>query len=97
MSTNKFTDRIAKLGQRFKSHSTGRPAETNRNRERRSYYMDTALSERIDTVYRELNHELYPQTISKSTFLEAIIEYALDNLPSIKDILSQTTESSQQS
>ncbi len=76
-------DRISKLSQRFKSHSVGRKPESTRNRERKSFYLDT------DLTYKALNHELFPQAISKSAFLETIIEYGLDHLPEVRDLLKQ--------
>jgi hypothetical protein len=88
MNSNR-EDRITKLSKRFKSHTGGRPAETDRSRERRSFYLDVALVEKLDQVYRDINHELYPHRVSKSMFLEAILEHGLDNLQTIKDILSR--------
>ena len=72
--------RIAKLSERFKSHATGRPRKHNRERERRSFYLDTALSKRLNKAYGEFNHTVYPNTVSKSVFLESILEHGLDNL-----------------
>ena len=77
-------DRIAKLSQRFKTHATGRPKTKQKNRERQSFYLDADLTVQIDNVYKDIDHELYPNSISKSTFLETIIEYGLENLQEIK-------------
>jgi len=82
-------DRISKLSQRFKSHSVGRKPESTRNRERKSFYLDTELAAQLDTTYKSLNHELFPQSVSKSAFLETIIEYGLDHLPEVRDLLRQ--------
>jgi hypothetical protein len=82
-------DRISKLSQRFKSHSVGRKPESTRNRERKSFYLDTDLAAQLDTTYKALNHELFPQAVSKSAFLETIIEYGLDHLPEVRDLLKQ--------
>lgn len=82
-------DRISKLSQRFKSHSVGRKPENTRNRERKSFYLDTDLAAQLDTTYKALNHELFPQSVSKSAFLETIIEYGLDHLPEVRDLLRQ--------
>jgi hypothetical protein len=82
-------DRISKLSQRFKSHSVGRKPESTRNRERKSFYLDTDLAVQLDTTYKALNHELFPQSVSKSAFLETIIEYGLDHLPEVRDLLKQ--------
>lgn len=74
--------RIAKLSERFKPHS-GRPKQTSKERERRSLYLDVALMARLDEEHKALNHRTYPDTISKSVFLETILEYGLENLNAI--------------
>lgn len=85
-------DRIAKLSQRFKTHATGRPKISSRNRERQSFYLDAELTERIDKTYKDIAHELYPKPISKSMFLETILEHGLENIAVIKSRLSQLEE-----
>jgi hypothetical protein len=85
-------DRIAKLSQRFAKHAVGRKPAAARARERRSYYIATEITERIDRVYRDVNHELYPHSISKSHFLETVIEYGLANLDEIKPLLETGPE-----
>lgn len=77
-------DRISKLSQRFKTHTVGRRATTQRNRERHSFYLDGELVSRIDRVYRDVNHELHPQSISKSVFLETLMEFGLEHLDELK-------------
>jgi hypothetical protein len=80
-------DRIHKLSQRFKTHAVGRPPSSPRSRERHSFYLDGALVERLDLTYRDVAHELHPQTTSKSVFLETLIEYGLDHLDELKAAL----------
>ena len=65
-------DRISKLSQRFKSHSVGRKPESTRNRERKSFYLDIDLAAQLDTTYKALNHELFPQAVSKSARVQAV-------------------------
>jgi hypothetical protein len=77
------SDRIAKLSQRFKTHATGRPKRTPKNRERQSLYLDMDLTARIDQTYKDIAHQLYPKTLSKSAFLETILEYGLEHLDEI--------------
>jgi hypothetical protein len=67
------TDRIAKLSQRFKTHGAGRPKHTSKQRERQSLYLDAGLTERIDHTYKDLAHEMYPKSLSKSAFLGVYI------------------------
>jgi hypothetical protein len=80
-------DRIAKLSQRFSKHAVGRKPSASRLRERRSYYLAVDLTERLDRVYRDVNHELYPHAVSKSLFLETVIEHGLAHLDELKPIL----------
>ena len=82
-------DRIAKLSQRFKTHGTGRPKQTPKQRERQSLYLDAGLTERIDQTYKELAHQLYPKALSKSAFLETLLEYGLENLDAITSRLTE--------
>jgi hypothetical protein len=83
--------RIAKLSERFKPH-TGRPKLSTKQRERRSYYLDTEITERLDKDYKEFSHQVYPQTVSKSVFIETIIEYGLANLPAVGEIIKAKSE-----
>ena len=82
-------DRIAKLSSRFQNHAVGRKPSAPRTRERRSFYLDSDLTERLDRQYKELEHELYPTSLSKSEFLEALFEYSLDHLDEIRAELAQ--------
>ena len=77
-------DRIAKLSERFNRHQVGRKPTTPRNRERRSLYLDGALLERLDKEHRALNHALYPASVTKSVFLEALLEYGLAHLDELR-------------
>ena len=84
-------DRIAKLSQRFSRHAVGRKPAGTRTRERRSFYLDAELTERLDRVYKDLNHSIYPRTVSKSVFLESVLEYGLAHLDELKPILAQAS------
>lgn len=84
-------DRISKLSQRFKTHAVGRKPTATRNRERHSFYLDGELVDQLDRVYRDVNHAMHPDSISKSVFLETLIEYGLDNLDTLQAILRQQT------
>ncbi len=85
-------DRIAKLSQRFNRHTVGRKPSSTRNRERRSFYIDGELVARLDQIHKELNHALYPTQVSKSAFLETLMEYGLDNLDALKPLLIEASE-----
>jgi hypothetical protein len=88
-------DRISKLSRRFSTHAVGRRSTSDRIRERRSFYLDTGVVERLDKTYRDLNHDLYPQNVSKSEFIETLIAYGLDRLPDLKAALQQAPVESQ--
>ncbi len=90
-------DRIARLSQRFKSHADGRPKNDQKSRERQSLYLDANLIEQVDKTYKDIQHQLYPKSISKSVFLETILEYGLENISAIKSRLSETAETSENS
>jgi len=67
-------------GRRKGAHAT--------HRKRHSVYLDEALMERIDFLFKEVQHEIYPVELKKSTFLEMLLERGLDDLDSIKNTLS---------
>jgi hypothetical protein len=83
--------RIAKLSERFKPQ-TGRQKLSPKQRERKSYYLDTEITGRLDSDYKTFSHELYPQTVGKSVFMETILEYGLDNLPAIRTLIQAKIE-----
>lgn len=82
------TSRISRLSQRFDKPAAPRKSESQRARERQSLYLDAELMKRIDLVHRDLAHQLYPQRVTKSTFLETLLEYSLAHLDEVKDQLT---------
>jgi hypothetical protein len=88
-------DRISKLSQRFRTHAVGRKPTSPRARERQSFYLDADLVGRLDKTYKDLNHELYPDTVTKAGFLEGLLEYGLEHLAEVKVVLSQGSESAE--
>lgn len=89
-------DRISKLSQRFKTHTVGRRPSAARSRERHSFYIDGELVARLDRVYRDVDHELHPQSLSKSIFLETLIEYGLAHLDDLKVSIREQLEPDQE-
>jgi hypothetical protein len=85
-------ERIDRLSKRFKQHGVGRPSAKTRSRERHSFYVDSALIAQLDKAYKDMNHELYPQSVSKSAFLEAFIEYGLAHVSDVKGSLTAPGE-----
>lgn len=89
-------DRISELSKRFRRHAVGRPATSTRTRERHSFYVDSDLIEQLDKAYKDLNHRLYPKTVSKSVFLEAFIEYGLEHIDDIKATLPESSQAAEE-
>jgi len=87
--------RIDKLSERFKERS-GRPKLSAKDRARRSFYLDNEIVERLDKDYKKFNHQAYPHTVSKSVFMETILEYGLNNLPSIKELIKEKSHTEPQ-
>ena len=87
-------DRIAKLSQRFKTHAVGRRPQNTRTRERHSLYLDTELVAQANRAYKDISHQLYPKSISKSVFWETLLTYGLDHLPELKDVLARDADDS---
>lgn len=83
--------RLEALGKRFSDNpelQTPRPhkAESS-NRRRHSVYIDGDLMKRIDTVFREVQHATYPVEVTKSLFLEKLLERGLQDLDEVKTTL----------
>ncbi len=90
-------ERITKLSQRFKTHTSGRPKRSQKNRERQSLYLDADLTARIDHTYKEISHQIYPISLSKSVFLETLLEYSLEHLDEVTSRLTETSDGNESS
>jgi hypothetical protein len=84
-------DRISRLSKRFETHAVGRQPTSTRSRERKSFYLDGQLVGRLDKTYRDVSHELYPNALSKSVFLETLLEYGLGHLPELTATLKDAS------
>jgi hypothetical protein len=80
--------RIQKLSERFKPQPSRRQSSP-RERQRRSFYLDVEIAERIDKEHKALNHDVYPQSVSKSVFMEAVLEYGMNNLKEVKTLIQE--------
>lgn len=84
--------RMETLGKRFTETpavETARKskAESN-NRKRHSVYIDADLMKRIDTLFKEVQHDTYPVEVTKSLFLEKLLEKGLQDLEAVKSSIT---------
>jgi len=79
--------RIKALAGRFKARPGAVAGEKTSNRKRHSVYIDAELMQRIDNTLKEVNHAIYPVEVTKSLFLERLLEKGLENLDAIKATL----------
>lgn len=87
--------RIAKVSERFKPQAERENDQRTppaKQRKRQSFYLATAITDRLDREYREFNHRAYPHTVGKSVFMEAVLEYGLDNLDTIGELLRERSD-----
>ena len=82
--------RIAALGKRFSAGSEEQmprpaPAQVYSPRRRHSVYIDAGLMKRIDELLREVQRGTYPMEVTKSLFLEKLLERGLLDLEAIKN------------
>lgn len=83
--------RLEVLKQRFESpaRSATSADAANSTRKRHSVYIDQALMQRVDELYKKTQHDIYPTTITKSAFLEKLLEQGLENLNEVKVALAE--------
>jgi Ser/Thr protein kinase RdoA (MazF antagonist) len=85
-------DRIDKLAERFRTHATGRKPARTRKRTPTSLYLDGEVVSRLDKAYRDRSHALHPVVVSKSVFLETLMEQGLAHLDELKPLLKAAAE-----
>lgn len=84
----KEDERIKALSERFKTPAgPGKAPQEAREKVRRTYYLDRELAEEVDRNYRRLNYEL--GGIPKSSFLEALLRFGVENLETVERILRE--------
>lgn len=79
----------AKIDPHQQLHPVSLRPESEKQRTRRSFYLDKKVIAAVDQIYREVNHQLYPAEVNKSIFLETLIGYGLNNVEEIKSILAE--------
>lgn len=83
-------DRIDKLAERFRTRATGR--KSTRKQTPTSLYLDGEVVSRLDKAYRDCSHDLHSVVVSKSVFLETLIEHGLAHLEDLINLLKDTGE-----
>lgn len=85
------SNRLQTLKQRFDSptQSTASGEAANSTRKRHSVYIDQTLMQRVDELYKETQHEFFPTEITKSAFLEQLLQQGLENLDKVKVALAE--------
>ena len=58
------------------------------DRRRHTLYLNNELVEELDRAYRQVAHDLYPVSIAKSDFLEALVHHGLAHLDPIRTVLA---------
>lgn len=80
--------RLETLKQRFEKPSSLADESSNNTRKRHSVYIDQFLMQRVDDLYKQVKHDLYPTEVTKSAFLEQLLESGLNNLDEVKSALN---------
>ncbi len=57
------------------------------DRSRHTLYLDKTLIKLIDQAFKETEHEVYPQEVTKADYLEACLKYALAHQEQVKTFL----------
>jgi hypothetical protein len=85
-------DKLNFLGQRIKCDKQDKqPTKTEQRRDhdrsRHTLYLDKTLVKLIDKAFKETEHEVYPQEVTKADYLESCLKYALDHQDQVKIFL----------
>lgn len=87
---NNRQKRIETLGKRFSEDALApkpKPSSGHNNRKRHSVYIDADLMKHIDDIFKVVQHDVYPVAVTKSLFLEKLLENGLQNLEDVKTVL----------
>jgi hypothetical protein len=87
MNSTSRQKRIEALGKRFSEDALApkqQQASANNNRKRHSVYIDADLMKRVDDIFKVVQHEVYPAEVTKSLFLEKLLENGLEHLETVK-------------
>jgi hypothetical protein len=56
---------------------------------RYTIYIPQDLKDELDFIYRQVNHDIFPDEVEKSVFIETLLRYSLKRLEDIKTILKE--------
>jgi len=62
------------------------------DRRRHTLYFSDKLNKDLERTFRQVAHDIFPQTIEKSDFLEACFLYCLEHLDDIRSALREAAE-----
>jgi hypothetical protein len=82
-------DRLKTMGQRFTHKQPTKPEQQKRDhdRSRHTLYLDNTLVKQIDQAFKQTQHEVYPQEVTKADYLEACLKFALAHPDQVKTFL----------
>jgi len=80
--------RLETLKKRFEKPSRLASETSTNARKRHSVYIDEALMQRVDEMYKEVKHQLYPTEVTKSAFLEQLLALGLESIDEVKAALT---------
>ena len=82
--------RIEALKQRFDTpvRETTSSEPSNNTRKRHSVYIDQLLMQRVDEMYKQVQHDVFPKEITKSAFMEQLMEQGLENIDKVRNALA---------
>ena len=80
--------RVRNLGRRFAQKPKG-GEDSNNTRKRHSIYIDQVVMQRVDELYKQTQHEIFPNEITKSAFMEQLLKQGLEHIDKVKVALAE--------
>lgn len=83
-------DKFSRLSERMYGRSSQKESDeekAEKQRKRYTIYVDKALITDLNQAHKKINHDFFPAEVQKSLFLETLIQFGLDNIDQVKEIL----------
>ena len=83
-------DKFSRIGERMYGRSSQKEIEEEKpgkQRKRYTIYVDKELITDLNQAHKKINHDFFPAEVQKSLFLETLIQFGLDNIHQVKEIL----------